>query len=204
LLGPQFPDADIEMAFAGKNLRIQKIENASCVAADLLAQGKVIGWYQGRMEFGQRALGARSILADPRKAEMKEIINAKVKFREFFRPFAPAVLEERASEFFIYPKPIPFMTEVCPVREEKKSIIPAVTHVDGTARVQTVSKKANAPFYDLIRRFGELTGVPVVLNTSFNVKGDPIVNTPEQAVNTFLKTDIDALVAGNFLVQKKL
>lgn len=203
LLGPEFPNEEIEPALRAKQLRFRKIENAPCVAAELLAQGKVIGWFQGRMEFGQRALGARSILADPRQVEMKETINAKVKFREFFRPFAPAVLEERAKEFFIYPKPVPFMTEVCPVREEKKAVIPAVTHVDGTARVQTVSKTSNPLFYDLIGRFGELTGVPVVLNTSFNVKGDPIVNTPEQAVTTFLKTDIDALVIGNFLALKE-
>lgn len=203
LLGPEYGHAEIEAAVRRRSLSPRTIQNAPCVAAELLAQGKVIGWFQGRMEFGQRALGARSILADPRKAEMKEIINAKVKFREFFRPFAPAVTEERAAEFFIYPKPVPFMTEVCPVREEKKSVIPAVTHVDGTARLQTVSRTSNPLFHDLIHRFGELTGVPVVLNTSFNVKGEPIVNTPDEAVNTFLKTDIDALVAGDLLVLKE-
>ncbi len=202
LLGPDYTDEEISCALREKGLTAERMDNPSHRAAELLSQGKVIGWFQGRMEFGQRALGARSILADPRKAEMKDIINAKVKFREFFRPFAPSVIEERAGEFFHCSKPVPFMTEVYPVREKMKSVIPAVTHVDGTARVQTVSRAANPPYYDLIRHFGELTGVPVVLNTSFNVKGDPIVNTPEQAVNTFLNTDIDALLCGPFLVAK--
>ena len=202
LLGPSFENAEIESALRAANLKFQPAPNPSCVAAELLAQGKVIGWFQDRMEFGQRALGARSILADPRNEKMKEIINAKVKFREFFRPFAPAVLEEKANEYFHCARATPFMTEVYRVREEKKSVIPAVTHVDGTARVQTVSAKAHPHFYDLIRRLGEATGVPVVLNTSFNVKGQPIVNTPAEAVETFLKTDIDALVCGNFLVLK--
>ena len=202
LLGPDYTEAEIQKALCEKRVQFEKVYNPSQTAAELLADGKVIGWFQGRMEFGQRALGARSILADPRKAEMKEIINAKVKFREFFRPFAPSVLQERASEFFVYPKPIPFMTEVCPVREEKKTIIPAVTHCDGTARVQTVSAESNAPYYELIQHFGKLTGVPVVLNTSFNVKGQPIVNTPLEAIETFQKTDIDALVCGAFLVTK--
>ena len=201
-LGPDYSEAEIQKALCEAKLTFSRVENPSTCAAELLAQGKVIGWFQGRMEFGQRALGGRSILADPRRAEMKDIINAKVKFREFFRPFAPAALEERASEFFHCNRSVPFMTEVYPVREEKKSVVPAVTHVDGTARLQTVSKENSPAFYELIRRFGELTGVPVVLNTSFNVKGDPIVNNPAQAVQTFLKTDIDALVCGNFLVTK--
>ncbi|MDB6027123.1 MAG: putative carbamoyl transferase, NodU family [Verrucomicrobiales bacterium] len=200
LLGAEYSSSEIERAIRCQGLEPQKIENPSATAAQLLSEGKVIGWFQGRFEFGQRALGARSILADPRKAEMKEIINRKVKFREPFRPFAPSVLEERASEFFHCTHSVPFMTEVYPVREEKKSIIPAVTHEDGTARLQTVSKKVNPLYWELIHRFGELTGVPVVLNTSFNVKGQPIVSTPAQAVETFLNTDIDALVCGNFLV----
>jgi carbamoyltransferase len=154
------------------------------------------------MEFGQRALGARSILADPRRAEMKEIINAKVKFREPFRPFAPSVLEERANDFFHCPGSAPFMTEVYAVRTEKRPVIPAVTHVDGTARLQTVCKGVNPLYWELISKFGELTGVPVVLNTSFNIKGEPIVNTPAEAVETFLKTDLDALICGNRLVVK--
>jgi carbamoyltransferase len=202
LLGADYTDAEIETAIRCQGLEPKRVENPSIVAAELLSEGKVIGWYQGRFEFGQRALGARSILADPRKAEMKEIINRKVKFREPFRPFAPSVLEERVSEFFHCSHSVPFMTEVYPVREEKKAIIPAVTHEDGTARLQTVSKKVNRPYWELIHHFGERTGVPVVLNTSFNVKGQPIVNTPGQAVETFLNTDIDALVCGNYLVLK--
>ncbi len=202
LLGSEYNDMEIEKAIRCNGLEGQRVENPSCVAAELLSQGKVIGWYQGRFEFGQRALGARSILADPRKAEMKEVINRKVKFREPFRPFAPSVLEERVYDFFRCAYPVPFMTEVYPVRDDKKAVIPAVTHEDGTARIQTVSKKVNPRYWELINRFGELTGVPVVLNTSFNVKGQPIVNTPGQAVETFLNTDIDALVCGNFLVQK--
>ena len=203
LLGSEYSEAEIEKAIRCNGLEGKLVENPSRVAAELLSQGKVIGWYQGRFEFGQRALGARSILADPRKAEMKEIINRKVKFREPFRPFAPSVLEEHASEFFHCSHNVPFMTEVYPVRPEKKAVIPAVTHEDGTARIQTVSKKVNPRYWELIHHFGQLTGVPVVLNTSFNVKGQPIVTTPAQAVETFLNTDIDALVCGNYLVMKK-
>ena len=202
LLGPDYSDAEIQAAICAHKLPFEKIENPSACAAELLSQGKVIAWFQGRMEFGQRALGARSILANPRRAEMKDIINAKVKFREPFRPFAPSVLEENANDFFHCTSKVPFMTEVYDVREEKKIIIPAVTHVDGTARLQTVSKSVNPLYWNLIKQFGERTGVPVVLNTSFNVKGQPIVNTPTEAMETFLKTDIDALICGNFLVAK--
>jgi carbamoyltransferase len=149
------------------------------------------------MEFGQRALGSRSILADPRRADMQETINAKVKFRELFRPFAPSVLEEHAREFFDCERAPRFMTEVYSVRPEKRDVIPAVTHVDGTARIQSVSRATTPRYWDLIREFQELTGVPVVLNTSFNVKGQPIVNTPEEAKDV-PATDIARLVRRPF------
>ena len=165
----------------------------------LLADGKVIGWYQGRMEWGPRALGNRSILADPRRADMKHIINSKVKFREPYRPFAPSVLEEDAPRFFHIAAEAPFMTLVCRVRDEVKDTIPAVTHVDGTARIQTISRTHNPRYWTLVDEFKTLTGVPVVLNTSFNVRGEPIVCTPDEAVRCFLKTDIDCLVIGDYL-----
>lgn len=203
LLGPDYSDAEIEAAIRDRQLAPEKLTDPPARAAELLSQGRVIGWLQGRMEFGQRALGARSILADPRQADMKEIINAKVKFREPFRPFAPSVLEERVNEFFHCDHSAPFMTEIYAVRAEKKAVLPAVTHVDGTARVQTVCKSENPIFWELIKRFDDLTGVPVVLNTSFNVKGQPIVNTPAEAVDTFLNTDLDALICGNWLLLKR-
>jgi carbamoyltransferase len=155
------------------------------------------------MEYGPRALGNRSILADPRPPEMKDILNARVKHREGFRPFAPAVPVERADEFFeIGGADAPFMLKVFPVRPEKRDVIPSITHVDGTARVQTVRREENPRYYDLITALGEITGVPVVLNTSFNVRGEPIVNTPADAVRCFLGTDIDALFLGDLLLEK--
>ena len=152
------------------------------------------------MEWGPRALGNRSILADPRRKEMKDVLNEKIKHRESFRPFAPSILEEHVSEYFDINIPSPYMLMVAPVK--KPEIIPAVTHVDGTGRLQTVSKDTNLFYYRLICRFFEMTGVPVIINTSMNVKGEPIVNTPEQAYNMLMKTDMDALFMGNFLVKK--
>ena len=203
LLGPEYTDGEIEAAMRASDLTPEGVADPAARAAELLSEGKVVGWFQGRLEFGHRALGARSILADPRRAEMKNIINAKVKFREPFRPFAPSVLEERANEFFHCARSAPFMTELFAVRQEKRPLIPAVTHVDGTARIQTVSRSLQPLYWNLIRRFGELTGIPVVLNTSFNVKGEPIVNTPADAVDTFLKTDLDGMIAGKWLVLKQ-
>ncbi|MCH7872247.1 MAG: hypothetical protein IID33_11160 [Planctomycetes bacterium] len=175
------------------------------ITAKMLADGKVVGWFQGRLEFGPRALGARSLLADPRSNKMKDIINAKVKFREAFRPFAPAILRERVHEYFEVEEGMdaPYMLLVPKVREEKRSVIPAVTHEDGTGRVQTVTDEHNGRYYRLIRKFGELTGVPVLINTSFNVRGEPIVCTPADAYNTFVKTGIDVLVIGDHVVTKK-
>jgi len=157
------------------------------------------------MEFGPRALGSRSLLADARDPKMKDVINAKVKFREAFRPFAPAVLKERAHEYFEMPEGMdaPFMLLVPKVRAEKQAVIPAVTHRDGTGRVQTVTEEDNGRYYRLIRTFGARTGVPVVINTSFNVRGEPIVCTPGDALRTFLNTGIDAVVLGDYLVTQK-
>ncbi len=175
---------------------------------DWLQQGKVIGWFQGRFEWGPRALGNRSILADPRRADMKEIVNVKIKFREPFRPFAPSVLVERAEEYFVLPTagkhyPARFMLYVVDVRDEKRNVIPAVTHVDGTGRLQTVRKEWSPRYYRLIEAFGEATGVPVVLNTSFNLKGEPIVNTPQEAFSTFSQSGMDVLVLGDCLIEKR-
>jgi carbamoyltransferase len=174
---------------------------------DLLAAGKVIGWMQGRFEWGPRALGHRSILADPRRTEMKDVVNVKIKFREPYRPFAPSALVERAGELFDLAEPerhLParFMLLVAPVREGARSRIPAVTHVDGSARLQTVVSETNPRYHALIERFGQATGVPVLLNTSFNLRGEPIVNTPHEALSTFSRCGMDALVMGNTLVTK--
>jgi carbamoyltransferase len=167
--------------------------------AKLISESKVVGWYQGQMEWGPRALGNRSILADPRNAKMKDILNEKIKHRESFRPFAPSVLEEHVSEYFDIDRPSPYMLMVAPVKSEK---IPAVTHVDGTARLQTVSKNTNPLYYDLIHKFFQITGIPIIINTSMNVRGEPIVNTPEQAFEMILKTDMDILVMNNFMVSR--
>lgn len=201
-LGDGFSETDCLSAIRKFDLSFTLSDAIAKDTAELLAEGKIIAWFQNKMEWGPRALGNRSILADPRKAEMKEIINAKVKFRELFRPFAPSVLEERAPDFFDGNQFSPYMLLVVPVRESKKHIIPAVTHVDGTARVQVVNRAQNALYYDLISEFDRITGVPVILNTSFNVKGEPIVFSPEDAIKCFLKTDIDYLILENYIVKK--
>lgn len=172
-----------------------------------LVQGHVVGWYQGRCEWGPRALGNRSILADPRRRDMKAIVNQKIKFREPFRPFAPSILDRSIPQYADYPiqkglAPARFMLAVSPIRPERRETIPAVTHVDGTGRLQAVERSANPLYYDLIEAFERDTGVPVVLNTSFNLKGEPIVNSPEEAISTFLRSDMDALVMGSQVVTK--
>ena len=197
--GPEYPESAIQHAIAAHGLSARRVDDVERQAAAMLADGKVLGWYQGRMEWGPRALGNRSILADPRRADMKDVINSKVKFREAYRPFAPSVLEEDAPRFFHVTAPAPFMTIVCRVRDHVKARIPAVTHVDGTARIQTISRAHNPRYWTLVDAFKTLTGVPVVLNTSFNVRGEPIVCTPEDAVQCFLKTDIDCLVMGDYI-----
>ena len=171
--------------------------------AKIISEGKVVAWYQGSSEIGPRALGNRSILADPRRIDMKEILNSRVKFREMFRPFAPSVLKEYAPDYFeMIQKESPYMLLVYNVRKNKQNIVPAVTHVDGTARVQTVTADDNKCYYDLIQSFYEKTNVPIVLNTSFNIKGMPIVETPEDAVDCFLGTNIDCLVIQNYIILK--
>ncbi len=160
-----------------------------------------MGWFQGRAEWGPRALGNRSIVADPRRPEMKQILNERIKHRETFRPFAPSILEEAAGEYFERSDPSPFMTLAYAVRPEKRGMIPAPTHVDGTGRLQTVGRSANPRYWRLIREFANLTGVPVVLNTSFN-DNEPIVCRPEEALDCFLRTKMDTLVLGNLLVHK--
>jgi carbamoyltransferase len=173
-----------------------------------LTDAKVVGWSQGRFEWGPRALGSRSILADPRNPNMKDIVNAKIKFREPYRPFAPSVLAEQAEKYFELPnaarhEPARYMLYVVPVREEHKATLPAITHVDGTGRLQTVFREQSPHYYKLIERFGQATGVPVILNTSFNLKGEPIVNTPGNAFNTFSKSEMDVLVLENFIIEKQ-
>src|SRR5439155_10887921 len=169
------------------------------VTARLIADGNVVGWYQGRMEWGARALGNRSILADPRRADMRDLINAKIKFREKFRPFAPSVLEEAVGDYFVNAAPDAFMQQVYPIREDKRPLVPAITHVDGSGRLQTVNEGQNPLYYRLIREFANITGVPMLLNTSFN-ENEPMVDTPAQAVACFLRTQMDALVVGNTMV----
>jgi carbamoyltransferase len=170
-------------------------------AASLIAAGNVVGWYQGRMEWGARALGNRSILADPRRADMRDLINLKIKFREKFRPFAPSVAEEALHDYFVDAVPDPFMLQVYPVREEKREVLPAITHVDGSGRLQTVSERTNPTYYRLIKEFEKLTGVPVLLNTSFN-ENEPIVESPAQALDCFLRTRMDAIVLNNTIVRR--
>ena len=167
-----------------------------------MAAGRITGWFQGRTEWGPRALGNRSIVVDPRSSEMKDILNARVKRRENFRPFAPSVLADKAGEWFTESRPVPFMEKVYGIREEKRGAIPAVTHLDGTGRLQTVTASMNPRYYALIEAFDRLTGVPMVLNTSFN-ENEPIVNSPEDAVNCFERVGMDVLAIGNFLVKSK-
>jgi carbamoyltransferase len=201
--GPAFDDDAIERALVRRTLPSQRLDDDQLcrTVARVIEQGNVVGWFQGRMEWGPRALGNRSILADPRREDIKDILNARVKHREAFRPFAPSILAEATSEYFEQDYPDPFMTKVYNVRPEKRHQIPAVTHVDGTGRLQTVYR-ATAPLYwQLIKEFASLTGVPVVLNTSFN-DNDPIVCTPDEAIECFLRTKMDALVLGHHLVCK--
>ncbi len=204
-LGPQFGDEAILGCLANYGVAFSHHDEEGLCrhAARLLQQDLIVGWFQGRMEFGPRALGSRSILANPCSPQMKDILNARVKFREDFRPFAPAVPEERAAEYFELAHPSPFMLLAPRVRADRVGQIPSVTHVDGTARVQTVSREQEPLFHRLLTCFGELTGVPVLINTSFNIRGEPIVCTPADALKCFLGTDIDFLAIGGFLVSKE-
>jgi carbamoyltransferase len=197
--GRDYSAADVEESLAGYQGKVEKMHREPLLrrVAAALASGSIVGWFQGRSEFGPRALGNRSILADPRNERMQDILNRRVKHRESFRPYAPAVVEERASEFFELAGPSPVMLRVVKVRTKA---LPAVTHVDGTARVQTVSRRQNEIFYDLLTAFGRETGFPVVLNTSFNMAGEPIVETPRDAIRTFAATGIDLLALGDWLL----
>jgi carbamoyltransferase len=205
--GKEYGDAEVRAALERRGIRHSYFDDEGKLldtTVEDIAAGKVIGWYQGRFEWGPRALGNRSILADPRRAEMKDIVNTKIKFREPYRPFAPSVLATETERFFdlsdsLRQDAARFMLLVVPV---KNDVVPAVTHVDNSARLQTVFRDTNPRYYDLIRRFGEATGVPVVLNTSFNLKGEPIVNTPDNALNTFFTSEMDTLVLGNHIVHK--
>ena len=208
--GPEFDDAAIAGAIAARGNDVTfcatgrhiEDEQALCAwTAERIAEGKIVGWFQGRMEWGARALGNRSIVADPRRADMRDIINVRIKFRERFRPFAPSVAVEALDDYFVNAVPDPFMIQVYPVRPDKRATIPAVTHVDGSGRLQTVSRETNPRYWRLIDAFRARTGVPVLLNTSFN-ENEPIVHQPSEALDCFLRTDMDVLVIGNHVLEK--
>jgi len=208
--GKDYTPAEIQSFLDQNHIPYQRIDDYDRLldqTVDRLQSGKVIGWFQGRFEWGPRALGNRSILADARNPHMKDIVNTKIKFREPYRPFAPSILAECAEAYFELPNamehyPGRYMLYVVPVRPSKHDVLPAITHVDGTGRLQTVFRDTNPRYYGLIERFGQATGVPAVLNTSFNLKGEPIVNTPANAFSTFSKSEMDTLVLGDFVVDK--
>ncbi len=224
LLGSHYGDDEVEGFLKGRDIPYTKLTDSEVPEkiADILAEGKVVGWFEGRMEFGPRSLGGRSIIGDARSAKMQETMNLKIKFRESFRPFAPSVLADKASEYFELDIESPYMLLVAPVRESRRikttpeedalfgidklnvarSQIPAVTHVDYSARVQTVSRSSNPLYYDMIKIFYEKYGVPVIINTSFNVRGEPIVESPEDAYRCFMRTNMDYLIIGSILVDK--
>ena len=209
--GPEFGDPEIVAALCDRD---GEIRAAGCVhraweddaaldawTAAQIAAGRVVGWFQGRMEWGARALGNRSIIADPRRADMRDIINTRIKFRERFRPFAPSVAEEALDEYFVGAVPDPFMQQVYPVRPDKRSVVPAITHVDGSGRLQTVSHRSNPRYWNLIKAFERISGVPMLLNTSFN-ENEPIVLRPAEALDCFLRTHMDVLVMGRHVVER--
>jgi carbamoyltransferase len=208
--GQEYSESEIGAFLAEENISHRRVVDTDELLDQVVArltQGKVVGWFQGKFEWGPRSLGNRSILADPRNPEMKDTMNTKIKFREPYRPFAPTVLADHAESYFELPRaaqhyPARYMLYVVPTKESQRRILPAVTHIDGTARVQTIFREQNARYYDLIERFGRSTGVPVVLNTSFNLKGEPMVNTPADAASTFFRSEMDCLVLGNFLIEK--
>ncbi len=202
--GSKFGDGEIEKLLIERNLNYKKLDDKSLndEVSDCLINGGIVGWFQGRAEFGPRALGYRSILADPRRVDAKEILNLRIKRRESFRPFAPSILKEHTSAFFESPDVVPFMEKVFKIKEEKRALIPAVTHVDGTGRLQTVDQKINPKYYHLIVSFYQKTGVPILLNTSFN-ENEPIVNKPSEALDCFLRTKMDMLVMGNIMLKRE-
>ena len=210
--GPEYDDAAVDHAVTARlsdleaaqcTIRRERDERELCrLTAEQIARGNVVGWFQGRMEWGPRALGNRSIVCDPRRADMKDILNHKIKRRESFRPFAPSVMREAVGEWFETDYDVPFMLQVYQIREEKRAQIPAVTHVNGSGRLQTVTESQNARYYHLIRAFRDLTNVPLVLNTSFN-ENEPVVNTPAEALDCFLRTKMDLLVMGDLMIERR-
>jgi carbamoyltransferase len=204
-LGPEFSDASIRRSLDRFGEAYEWIDDEDELISRTVGRiidGDVVGWFQGRSEWGPRALGNRSIVVDPRREDMKDILNERIKRREPFRPFAPSILEERSGEYFEESYPVPYMLQVYRIRPEKRSEIPAVTHVDGSGRLQTVDRLGNPLYHKLIRTFGERTGVPVVLNTSFN-ENEPIVNVPEEAIDCFRRTRMDTLVLGKAFLHKE-
>lgn len=202
-LGPEYSDDEIEKLLIDKKVIYRKLNDEQLYnnTAKAISDGQVVGWFQGRTELGPRALGNRSILADPRNPNMKDILNARIKKRESFRPFAPSILEEHTWQWFENSQPVPFMEKVYIVKSDKRRLIPAVVHDDGTGRLQTVSKNINERYYNLIYEFYKLTDIPILLNTSFN-ENEPIVNSPEQALNCFLRTKMDILILSNFYINR--
>jgi carbamoyltransferase len=200
--GPQYTDVEIEKQLNLWKVPYRKLENIAEETADILAQDKIIGWYQGRMEFGPRALGSRSILASPINHAMQARLN-EVKDREDFRPVAPVVLQEKAHEWFNNAEYSPFMLFIYDVKEDKADKIPAVRHTDGTARIQTINEQQHKDYYDLLKAFERKTGVPVLVNTSFNTLGKPIVCTPRDAIECFWSSPFDALIIGSFIIEKE-
>jgi carbamoyltransferase len=201
--GCESTDAECLTAIHDAGLPCETLEEDALLerTVEKMLDGKVVGWFQGKMEFGARALGSRSLIADPRRTDMRDIINLRIKFREKFRPFAPSILEEQVGEWFEIDEHTPYMEKVFPIREEKRAIIPAVTHVDGSGRLQSVSKKTNPKYHALISKFFEKTGVPIVLNTSLN-ENEPVVRLPREAISCFLRTDMDVLVLGNCIIDR--
>jgi carbamoyltransferase len=200
-LGPAYRDEEIEGFLKKSRLRFRKMQDIPLETARILAQDRIVGWFQGRMEFGPRALGGRSILASPLSPDMQQRLN-EIKDREDFRPVAPVVLEEAAADWFVRGDISPFMLFVYDVAPDKAARIPAVRHVDGTARIQTINRAQNPLYYDLVKAFGERTGVPVLVNTSFNTRSEPVVCTPRDAVECFWTSPVDALVIGPFVLEK--
>ena len=202
--GPEYSDSEILHDLEAAGCKYHKLAEEDLIdcTVEAIAQGKIVGWFQGRMEFGPRALGNRSILADPRRKDMKAILNSRIKYREPFRPFCPSILAERVGEYFETDYPSPFMVMAYKIKPAQRELIPAVTHGDGTGRLQTVERDVNERYWKLIQKFGEATGVPVLLNTSFN-ENEPIVQTPAQAIDCFLRTQMDVLSIGGFLLRKE-
>ena len=202
-MGPNYSNEEIIKTIEKNSLDYHKLEESELIktVANYLSEGLIIGWFQGSSEWGPRALGNRSIICDPSYPNMKDIINTKIKRRESFRPFAPSVLIDYVDEWFELSHPVPYMEMVYHIKKEKRDLIPAVTHVDGTGRLQTVSRELNKKYYNLIKEFNNIKGIPMVLNTSFN-ENEPIVNTPKEAIDCFKRTNMDVLVLENFVITR--